>query len=380
MLHSLFLHFLAQVALADDPQASCFIIKFDNGKDGFRCTRAEVPQLNTPYAPKWPTVLGIGPAKTGSSSLGHRLDTAPTVLVGHNHAGGIELGWLSNQAVVNGIMGYAAHFNHSQDLSPDLVQAYEKTPSYSGHPLVPYRARAFMSTNLKLLFSTRTLFELDGSLYLFKKANLLNFTYYGWLHARIRSYDNWIECRRRVFEAIMLPASDGTVLKLDDIYNTTYFSPESTSFIEGEIYKECGTCHDDTPGSCFANIMIVNSLKRWIHAFPNRDNILCVDISQRIDDPVGTLQKINSFLGIHDDSVTPKDGERGNSHADVSTFDRIVESQIELTPERSRKEIEKEVSELRDLLLETGRKYVPCRDIEFFKEVCGYYPLGYDYC
>lgn len=378
MLLSLF--YLTPVVLSQEPQASCFTIKFENGRDGFRCTRAETPQLNIPYAPKWPTVLGIGPAKTGSSSLGHRLDSAPNVLVGHNHAGGIELGWLSNEGVVNGIMGYAKHFNHSQELSPEFVQAYEKTPGYSGHPLVPYRARAFMSTNLKLLFSTRTLFELDASLYLFKKANTLNFTYHGWLHARLKSYDNWVECRRKAFELIMLPASDGTVLTIDDIYNTTYFSPESTSIIEGHIYKECGLCHDNTPGNCFVNVMIVSNLRRWIHAFPNRDNILCVDISQRIDDPIGTLQRINEFLGIKDQSVTSKDGERGNSHADISTFDRIVESQMELTPDRSRNDIEREVAELRDLLHETGRKYVPCSDIEFFKDVCGYYPLGYDYC
>jgi len=117
----------------------------------------------------WPGFIGIGPARSGSSNLLWNLEQHPEVQVGQPEkqgqtcCQGSELYFFNKDSLFErGIEFYKGFFG-ARETGKKI--AGEKTPSYSDHPLVPYRIRAVLGPSVKLLFTLRDPSEAVLSLY-----------------------------------------------------------------------------------------------------------------------------------------------------------------------------------------------------------------------
>lgn len=350
------------------------------------CIEAEKPDLKEHPGMIWTTAYGIGPAKSGSTSLAGRLrQLQHDVSVGNKFfAEGkpgkhFEVNYLLNNMAMRGGLGaLARNFDTSFFDENAPVAAYEKSPSASAHPLVPYRARAFLSKDLKLVLTTRDVIGLDSSYYLYSEQPSHNVTYKTRVEAQVKQNADFHECRIREFRNIMLPNTQGVVPSIDVLYDGSFSWTEAHQ-VDSVLYTKCSKPEDGI--AALEPDLIPNTLRRWMLVFPNRSNILCLDLAQREgDDADKTNIQLFNFLGIDLSERTGVGVKGGQQHHDTA-LQRIVDSQQDAGfPPPPGKTWEEEVTELFALINDTVVKYVPCSNVAFFKDVCGYAPYGYDHC
>lgn len=372
----------------EEATTSCFLV---SGK--VRCARSESADLAS--SRKWPTAIGIGPEKSGSSTLDILMSKVPSVIVGRkkgpNDEDTFELNWLIRpQNIKLGLANYSEYFIVDDPGNHEAKKvAYEKSPQYSSHSVVPYRARSFVK-DLKLVFTTRDMLELDASLYLYLQVDKANVSYDFWVNERIKAFARMMECRRDQFEKLMIPGSDGTKLTIDALHDSTHFSWQAASLVESAIFETCQNGAVSTfPKRSFsvpmANIFLPLSIKRWAHAFP-ADQIHCVDIKERTEDPQTSLDNFFDFVELPrvDLEFSIKKSNNVAEHAE-SPFDRIVQSQLDMASRDGQGTQNKDMAEaivkrLQQEITNTAKMYVTCEDVEKFHSVCGYRPFGYDWC
>lgn len=389
--------FVLAVCAAHEPLYSC--IWYTTKENVFECVKAEPAELTPGSQRRYTNVIGIGPPKSGTSSLGGLLTGTGIVLLGDRNVDlnpwpGVqtELNWLQKEPLMSQGISTLAHYYDKGANDSTKTVFFEKDPKYfqSMAPVAAYRARAFLGPNLKVIHTTRDLLDLDGSLYLYRNTHKFNVSYREWVEHRMESFKNNIGCRNVVFDEHIVPAFDGTKVSIDNLHNSTFFSWEAASTIEAELLRRCG------PGQPYrvnhisdtmAGIFEVSNLRRWVHAFPNyQENLHCIDVNQRANEPEAAYTALFEFIGadltsVHDylkqvvDEVLSRT-DSADHHPSSTTFDRVVESQRRFEGDRA----EKVVTELRQRIQEVVPEYVPCEHVHWYRMVCGYVPTGYEHC
>eukprot|EP01051_Picozoa_sp_SAG22_P006684 SAG22_NODE_445_length_10447_cov_4.063104_2_plen_566_part_00 len=294
---------------------------------------AATPAQSAADALLFPTFLGIGPAKSGSSALIHTLSRHPAIIIGHtpaqvqNGTGSVELEVLTkhrSEVFKQGRQFYDHFFKRkggSLGESPGAIG--EKTPQYAANTLVPYLARALLGPKLKLFYSWRDEVELEASFYVFTSLprrglklddSLPLLPFARWSELRLQAHIEWKDCRSKAFRGILNAASRAGVEMLHD---GSLFSVDDARSAEEEISIRCGEGKNGdgnniNPGSGghkyrnlnhahhhFASHLQDNvaNLRRWAHVF-GEQQIKCIRMQDQIDHPKRVRAESADFLEV----------------------------------------------------------------------------------
>lgn len=383
----------------DEYSVSCFDYVLDAS---FGCVKYEEPDFKEK---RWTTLMGIGPAKSGTSTLSEELTRADMVGVGdleyektEKHRLQPELQWLaSDESVRKGIKDLGSFFLPTKG---EAVAYFEKDPQYETKhaAYAAYRARAFLGPNLKLLHTSRDFVELDGSLYLFRKAHRKGISYADWVDFRIEGFHLRQACRDREFSRLMIPAFDGSKVSIRDLHNPKAFSRESAGRIETLLYQKCdkdGPFGKSRPSVGIQDYMhaifMIEDLKRWVQAFGKKENFHCVDLSARVKNPVAEFVAMYKFIGVDDEDFFEAKradwmGSSGNTahHPPPDDdydehqvmFDRLLQAQIDFVhPEAN---FTQAILDARKRIRDLGLSQVTCEDLAWYEDICGHPAPGYE--
>lgn len=334
----------------------------------------------------FPTVLGIGPAKSGSTGTAALLEQISRVIVSDRtlvtgepvqHA--YEIDWFHHGLeLMDGLQTYAKYFRPSKN---DTKVVFEKTPTYSADTMVPYRVAAFLRHDLKLILTTRDFRDLDGSLYLWRRAPEANITYYDWLKTRALAYERWEMCRQREFRRMIVPPTDDTPEPdLDDIHDSAFFSFEEASRVESALHHFCGEGAHDLEDPYFHDalkeVFVVSSLPRWLHGF-DKSNLFCIDSDKALVDEASYAnieRRLFDFLGLNKEPLRPA----VYFSAGEPVMKRLVRSHRAMRPKD--KHVVTKIRNLRSSLTDLAMRHTKCKLVHLFNDTCGYFPAGYSFC
>jgi len=245
---------------------------------GLRC----LPSLDVPF------VVGIGPAKSGSTAVFRTLSSHSRVEIGSAGRRG--------ECCFSELYFFVRPFDRKHhNLSVALLQEYfatpfggaaggsvswfgEKTPRYSGHTLVPFLVRTLLP-EARLVYTLRSADELDASLYRFRAMHDV-MSYDSWVARRVEAHRAWEDCRaaqlRQIGGAALTPPwrlYDG---------GTPHAAVEA---IEALLHGSCGQGAHHANGTLdtFRDVLPGASLRRWAFSFAE-ERILCVRMLDHLND------------------------------------------------------------------------------------------------
>lgn len=350
---------------------------FNDHISGLKCFNPEAPKLPSHDKALWSSFMGIGPSKTGSSSVFKLLEKHKKILIANSIVGGkgccsSELYHFTEAKEVDkGIMRYLMFYNNTDH--KNIEAAGEKTPFYFSHPLVPYRARAILSKSLKLIFTYRDPVEADISLY-FHRAMAARFkmSYYEWLYPRLEGLKNWLNCRETAFQSLLVENSTNgkDYISIRDLHNQELVTWETAHNIEVFLMEKCafGTPTGPYlskaiyPQDYLQERLYIENLKRWVHVF-GKDNILCISNDEQSTNIQNVLDKLIEFLGVNPAGM---DGYKPVNYPSHNITHRLLESQQKLNSD-SVDQMLPAINALREFL----DFYETKEDRAWFKDVCG---------
>lgn len=276
-----------------------------------RCVKVE--NQNNGNGPRWPNFIGIGPAKTGSTSLFDLLAKHENVSIASNEYAdrpccGSETYFLVNAADMNrGASIYSSFFkpiSKTNNNENTILMAGEKTPCYSYATMVPYHAAAHLKQPVKLIFTIRDAVESDISLYLYRGIDIkYKVSYLEWVTPRVEIFVKYMKCRKDLFNSFLVPDSHGRTdyATVRDMYNASRFSWKDTANMETLIFKTC--FQELPPGLAFPlydhipERLHAENMQRWIHVF-GRENFLCIENDDQIQQPEKVQERVAQFLQL----------------------------------------------------------------------------------
>ena len=173
----------------------------------------------------------------------------------------------------------------------------EKTPYYSGHPLVPYNARYLLGSQVKLIYTIREPVSATISLYLFRQLLDKGVDFVTWASENLKILQTIVSCREENFMKIELDSHEEKSISLIDIYNSSLFDWQATASIERSLQVKCPTLEKHGI-DVFSMYQHLDNMMRWSHAF-GKQNLLCIADDQQIfEDPQLLLDQLSSFLNV----------------------------------------------------------------------------------
>jgi len=269
------------------------------------CVEAE-PSPKDTSSGLWSSFIGIGPTLSGLDSFTEVLQMHPQIQLGSKsrilqfHRGGLEcckwaeLYFFGDENQLSLGLDYYKKFF----LPPKsgAMIAGESSPSYSDHPLVPYRMRAMLGSNVKLLFTIRDPVDALLSLYTLRQQDerLPVPAYFHKLLVDQKAYDECLET---------------TITKL-------FRSPERTSSTlyyevvgSNELDIHSAMLLDETAMMCWnqktsirhhnerlQHYLYKENLMRWQAVFP--DQVLCIWSDEFMEHGLETINSALEFLGV----------------------------------------------------------------------------------
>lgn len=361
---------------------------------GVACSKYQEPEEEGEH---WTNVIGIGPAKSGSTSLAVLFEETNVISVGNKRkwqgdltesAFGSELNWFKyDDKIQRGLVNLAKAYSESES-----GLYFEKDPMYQENCalIAAYRARSFLGPKLKLIHTSRNFIDLDGSHYLYMNLFRKGYNYSAWIDARVQALDDFLRCRKGTFDNLIVPTYDGSKVDISKLHDAAYFSWEAAMQVDSVIYEKCGSGAPEKPHSAIIRIpmsaiFMVPQLKRWMHAFPNRTNLFCLDVDARIKDPATTYVNLYKFLGFknqdflderRDIQLERQHSEAKKHHVEESMFDRIVASQSEFSD--NIEVLKQSVSEAQARIVDAAKRFVSCEDVRWYQDTCGYVTPGFE--
>jgi len=312
-----------------------------------------------------PTFLGIGPGKSGSTSLIKTLMRHPQIACGmttRNNISTPEVCALLKDPSPMYVDSYAQYFDQSLT---GIVASGEKCPRYAATLRVPYAARALLGPRLKLLYTWRDPAELDASLYLhrWREGIVRNQTYADWSAARRQAHDEWHSCRQAQLQQIWNGSEkrSSELFLDDDQTDTNHIARQVAGFVEHDIVLQCGGGRSKYEAEPFAALLHPLSLRRWAFVF-GRKQLLCVHMLDQMFKPTSTFRKVTDFLNLELFANVKADGPLGAS----TTLARLEAMQQQTFGEQ-------EIPHARRALGKVNAsvtKYVSGEDWKWFHEVC----------
>jgi hypothetical protein len=197
----------------------------------------------------YPTFIGVGGPKSGSTSLITSLSLHPHIELGKSQRGGQaccdnELYVLGSNNNIDafGVTAYNKFF--ATEPGDTNIKAFgEKTPIYASHAMVPFKARAFLH-GIKVLFTLRDSIEMDVSHFFHaRKHNIegADLTYLQWVQRRVGAQKKWNSCREKRLAEMIVPNSKHQTnwLQLKDLYTSNRLSVDIVQNIENELSLSC---------------------------------------------------------------------------------------------------------------------------------------------
>lgn len=276
----------------------------------------------------FPTFIGIGGPKSGSTSMVLRLSEHLNIEIGESTRGGQTCCGPELYVMINGALeaeGLSTYKKFYPDkIGGEIKQIGEKTPSYSEDPLVPYKVKALLGDDTKVLYTIRDMIDMDVSHYFHSKEygrmDTKDMTYWEWVDRRVNAQSRFLKCRENHFQMMVVP--DGAMskewfIKLEDLYTTDMLHPKDVQMIENYLTHRCTAGSDpnivehvdrsylplrDIPD--MGGLTHSVNLKRWRHVV-GADNFMCITDRDQFCDTEGTAYKVLRFLGV---DATPPDG------------------------------------------------------------------------
>lgn len=266
-----------------------------SGNEGDRCIldhKLEVSCFQAEEKP-WTMLLGIGPAKTGTTAyaffLGGHRDVAAGIGERSNtkHCYGETWFFDHPEQVLEGWGRYLASFPHEAEGRKFLL---DKSPSYSWTEPSAYYAGLFLSgTKTKLIFTYRDRLERDVSEFFFRKRQGHPLpTYDAYLSLRIKHFRKWSACREKAFSE-RLKANNSAYVGIESL------SMADAGIVVSGVYERCrGFLHKPIP---LQASLFERNLYRWALLF-GRENILCVHTEDLRADSTRFRRRVERFLNI----------------------------------------------------------------------------------
>jgi len=343
----------------------------------------------TPTAPdlkegnRWPDILGIGPAKSGSTHLSQLVMDEGIAIVGNATLGGRtccgpELYWLLDEKEMSrGRHSYSKYFKTSPDFRTVF---FEKTPHYSADMRVPYRARVFLGSQVKLIFTLRPPLALDASLYMHREAYTKK-SYPEWVQERVDAYLGWIKCRKNFMQSTVTEdyhTDHITNSYLNKLLDSTSFDWRTSALIETHMSKHCAKEYDDTLNEA----LVVNGMRRWLHVYNNPEQWLCITTDMYKQENL-VLQALRNFVRHSKEQVWTARNitHRLNLHSikepqyEGRLMMRLMEVHKDRYPEKIN-ELNSTISRLGTFIDERRG----CEDHIVFLRACGFIPPGFHAC
>lgn len=298
--------FLEKLLVPDTARGlNCFPI--DSSAFPFTCTESQPGVPMGDALGRLPLVLGIGPAKTASTTLFDALNRHPGVLLGNaslqgHKCCGSELYYFSRHFNhFNPTAGLSEFFNPIADegnKKPKPSWLAEKTPEYSDHLLVPHRVKATLSTPdwLALAFSIREPIDAHVSLY-FHRMELDGLPtsiegFIQWSQNLLDKHRNYILCVERI------------LLSLNQDPSMAW---QGNLVLDTMVHFGCRAMHyhpaDDMEG--IGSLMYSQTMPRWRQVLGNKTPIICVFHSTFLRQPQGEARRVAKFLGLDPELLPP---------------------------------------------------------------------------
>mmetsp|Transcript_9870 Transcript_9870/g.31699 ORF Transcript_9870/g.31699 Transcript_9870/m.31699 type:complete len:436 (-) Transcript_9870:130-1437(-) len=373
-----------------------------------RCVVPVPPSVEVGSSRRWPRLLGLGAAKSGTTVTARMLEMTGQYIIGdgkladHQSCCFGETSFFVKETLWSqGLEGYAKCFPRVK--TNGIVGYYEKAPIYSFVTLVPFLARAYLSPDLKIIFSIRDTFDNDVSQYVFFKLPQQNTTYPAWVKSRVQSHAAFESCRARRFAAFVDAASEPT--QIHRLYDPASFdSLARVNQIEDHLQIACeggqtGAADGDVEGPFrlhfrglhlrqLRTLIVTDVVERWSRVFPRPEQWLCYTNEELVTDPAGAKRKIFDHAGVRDglrvEEETPRQVDTNRSVGRLLTRTRdLVALGINLHREGSVLEDPTD-AEIIQVLLDAKRRLldyvatrVRCAALDRFAHICGFTP-SYD--
>ena len=244
----------------------------------------------------YPLVLGVGPAKSGSSAFFGMLGRHPEVGLADANAanqpccGPESYFFLHRWPNTNYYSEYGKYFSNVDLKVKDIRYLAEKTPLYHDDPFVPARINKLLHpSNTILLFTLRNPLDAHVSLFFHrsKGKNPVLLDFFKWSQDSLLSFDTWMSCLSSGWQSLGQD-SNGRTFKELDISRLSVTSRCRTHFHEGvSQYKYSYT------------------LQTWQKMLPDFTKI-CVLHSQLIDDCNHVMEVVQNKLNMSNADLCSK--------------------------------------------------------------------------
>lgn len=254
----------------------------------------------------WSSFIGIGPALTGLDSFTEILQMHPQIQVGIKNnllaatrggsqcCKGAELYFFGDDNQLHLGLDYYKKF--FLPLKSGAKIAGESSPSYSDHPLVPYRVRAMLGSNVKLLFTVRDPVDALLSLYTLRQQDE-RLPVPAYFHKLIRDQRAYDECLETTITNLFRSTGRTSSTLYYEVVSSNELDIHSTMLLE-ETAMMCWNQKTSIRhhNERLQHYLYTENLMRWHAVFPNQ--VLCIWSDEFVEDGLGTINSVLEFLGV----------------------------------------------------------------------------------
>ncbi|CAK0912017.1 unnamed protein product [Prorocentrum cordatum] len=326
------------------------VAMFPNGEDMF-CFQGQCSLRRDRESAEFPNFfLGVGPGRSGSTSLISALRDHPSVIVGDAR----NLYILDKvRECAKGQSAYVDFFTSDTKSKRKTHWFGEKTPMYSSHRLVPFRARAMFGPSLKLFLTWRNPAQIFASRYLQlyeeSRATLKDENFRQWADRHLDTFRGIAECRKNLLQKFSLTERM--------IYDST-FTIHATAAMEEYLVRLCGHMGDGPHAALEGRGMF----RRWAHVF-GKSQVLCVDVEDQNSRMNWVLDRIAAHLGVDRKGFTDQPSAHKRLNA---SFDILARNQMRYGSQAV-KEMWGSIAEIQAI----DRDSLTLEDLRLFSELCG---------
>lgn len=286
--------------------------KYD--KAAVRVVKCLRPQPGVPFiqvsrsVQRLPLLVGVGPAKTGSTFLFSSLDNHPNIVVGNSAVAdkdccGSELYFFTSQFdYQDPISNLSMYFMSGSKRNVKWLA--EKTPVYHHDLLAPYKMKATIQpSSLALVFTLREPVEAHVSLFfhrMYEKSMFEDWSanrtgYLAWTDQLLDIYDYYQSCARRTRNAIF-PGSDSN----SDSDGDDDLSWVGVQYMDEALHYKClqpNGIYEPYNLEGITSLLYAETLLRWRRTFPTV-RATCILHSDLVKDGEKEVERVLSMLGL----------------------------------------------------------------------------------
>lgn len=249
----------------------------------------------------WSSFIGIGPVLSGGTSVVQMLKLHPQVQVGDRNGPEeveccktAELYFFGDDNQLS--LGLDYYKNFFKPRKPGAKIAGESSPHYSDHPLLPYRVRALLGPDVKLLFTIRDPVDALLSLYLFRNQHeRLPVPVY--FHKLLKDQKAYDDCLERTITTLFRGSGRTSSTLYYEILSSIDLDTNNIMLLD----ETAMMCWNQKTSIRYQHerlqqYLYKENLMRWSAVFPNQ--ILCIWSDEFFANGLETVNSVFEFLGV----------------------------------------------------------------------------------